>query len=375
MTQFHITIHKDYLQSALDPVSRVARDKNTLPILNHALLQADSERGLAITGTNLETKIIARTFTGQTEAPGTIAVSAGKLFDLVRLSPADAHITLKLDGEMLHVQHGRSRYKLLTRPAEDFPAFDAGDLTHSIQISATDLLSGLQRVAFCMASGDVRHYLNGLALQLQDGPLYTVASDGHRLTAMRTEIDGAHQTPKLQIIPRTAAEKITALLTSLIKGAPRAIVHLQMGERTLAVTAGDIQLSTRLIEGVYPDTNRVIPTETPTRLTAHCAGLIAAIERVTVLSDRNEKALRLDISERGLALDAANQDHESGAETLDLIAFEGPALTVGFNAHYLLDALRTVSADTVALHLSDRSALVVDPDASGWTAVVMPMRL
>ena len=375
MTQFQITINKDYLQLALDPVSRISRDKSAMPILNHALLQADSERGLAMIGTNLETQIIARTITNQTDAPGAIAVHGGKLFDLVRLSPADASITLKLDGEMLHVQHGRSRYKLQTHPAEDFPAFDAGDLTYSIQISAIDLLTSLQRVAFCMASGDVRHYLNGLALQLRDGQLITVASDGHRLATLQIALEGDAQTPKLQIIPRTAVEKITARLTTLIKAAPRAIVELQIGERTLSITAGETQLATRLIEGVYPDAKRVIPTETPTRLTAHCASLIAAIERVTVLSDQKERAIRLDISENGLALDAANQEHESGAETLDLISFEGAALSVGFNAHYLLDALRIVSAETVALHLSDRSALVVDPDAPGWTAVVMPMRL
>lgn len=375
MTQFHITLQKDLLLSALDPVSRIARNKSALPILNHALLQADEGRGLTMTGTNLETQIIARTLTGQTDASGAIAIHAGKLFDLVRLSPNDATISLQLDGDMLHVRHGRSRYKLQTRPAEDFPAFDAGDLTQTVQIRAEDLLSALQRVGFCMATGDVRHYLNGLALQLQDGPLLTVASDGHRLACHKASLEGSAQTDKLQILPRTAVEKITALLTATIKGAPHAVVELKVGERTWSVTVGDIQLSTKLIEGAYPDVNRAIPLDPPTYLTANRAELIAAIERVTVLGDHKERTIRLEINESGMTLDSANQEHESGHETLDLLSFDGPAQTLGFNAGYLLDALRAATAETVGLHLSDRSALIVDPDAPDWKAVVMPVRL
>ena len=373
MTSFHITAEKDVLLGALQSAARVATKGNHLPILQNVLLTVE-ERKLTVTGTDLETQIIATTWV-HTEAPGSLTVNAGKLLNLVKLSPDNTQFTLQADGEHLHVRYGRSRYKLQTLPAENFPVFDADDRTHELQLRGDTLQAALNRVAFALAQNDVRHYLNGLAISLNGAQLHTIASDGHRLARQLTQLDeDAGQSP-ISIIPRNAVKNISDLIAAYLKAAPNAVVTLALGQRSVSVTVGQLQLSAKLIEGVYPDENRVIPRDLPTRLVVDRQELLGSMDRVMLLASDKQRAVRIGITETDLTLEATNAENELGTDALDGIFLSGPPIELGFNGTYLADALRTVEAPNATIDLSSGAALLTDDNHPGWLAVVMPMRL
>lgn len=372
-----LTCTREDLLGPLQAVMPAIATKAQIPILGNVLLFDDDY--LSITATNLETQIRSRTNVSS-DTLFAVTVPARKLFDILRLAPEGATVKMEADGGKLKVKAGPSRYTLATMPVENFPAFVTSDTEQSVVLPAETLLRGFKRVAFCMANGDVRYYLNGLAMRVASFHIETVASDGHRLAMQKEplpEYQGADG--DLKILPRDAVMGIIKFLSEAIKATSGQAVRLSIGVNTASVTLvsdeGDgTQFSTKLIEGKYPHVERVIPKETSTRFTVPVAALVSSIQRAGVVSDGKNNQIQVDIAQDKLSVLSANSEGEQALEEM-AITLDGEPLTLGFNGAYLHDALNVVEADMAELKLSEKSGLVLDPNDSGWLSVVMPMRL
>lgn len=371
------------LQPALSAFGAV-ESKSGLAILGHLLLDYDPVGRLTLTGTDLETQVIAQAPAESAGEAGRITVSAKKLVDILRLVPAETLLTMQLDDERLRVRFGSSRYTLATLPAADFPSFDPDDARQSVTLNAEQLLIALKRVEHAMANGDVRGYLNGCALQLSATHLTTVASDGHRLAVHAEAIDppagvtGAEHAD-FRILPRRAVVELIKRLGESIKHAQHRQIILVIGERSarICIDAGnvfDVTFSTRLLEGRFPDHQRVIPKEISTQITAPAAELQTAIQRIGILAESPDRALSWALTDSSLTLSGINQSQEQAEETLP-VNQEGPDITHGFNGRYLTDALSVVEDEHATVKLASNAAVFTDSHHPGWMAVVMPMRL
>lgn len=374
---------RETLLSVVAPAAAATESRATLPILSCLLIRHVGQ-GLHVTGSDLETQIIARIPADPGDEPGAVCLPAKKLIDILRLVPDQSPVMLRTESEgRVRMTVGKSRYTLASLDGESYPKFDAGDVLQSVTLPADTLLTALRRVAFAMAQHDVRYYLNGLGLRLEAGQLVTVASDGHRLAMQRLPLDepptspSAPETPP-RILPRKAVLELIKLLTHAVKGAPNRRVTLRMGNNTASVDligTEDIgeQFSTKLIEGRYPDINRVIPTNPDTRVRLNAEQMIATLNRAMVLNDNPSYPVALDFAEERLSITATNAEAENAEETLD-ISLDGRPLSLGFNGRYLCDAL-SLCDDDAELGLQINSCLVTSPLYEGWQAVVMPMRL
>jgi DNA polymerase-3 subunit beta len=378
-----LQIPRETLLAAVTPAAAATESRGTLPILTCLLIKHVGQ-AIHITGSDLETQIRARIPADPSDEPGAVCLPAKKLLDILRLAPDGSPVTLKAESpDRVRLQVGKSRYTLASQPAENYPIFDQGDVQQTVTLPAESLLSGLRRVAFAMAQQDVRYYLNGLGLRLESGHLVTVASDGHRLAVQRTVLTDAPEpsaspSDPLRILPRNAVLELIKLLTHAVKGAPNRLVTLRLGERTASVDligteATGEEFSTKLIEGRYPDIQRVIPTDPPTRVRVQADAMVATLNRAMVLNDNPGYPVALDFDEERLSITATNAEAENAEETLD-ISLDGPPLALGFNGRYLCDAL-AMCDDDAELGLSHNSCLVTSPAHDGWQAVVMPMRL
>ncbi len=372
-----LTCTREDLLGPLQAVMPAIASKAQIPILGNVLMVGDDF--LSITATNLETQIKSRANIGA-ETCGSVTIPARKLFDIIRLSPEGSKISLSNVDEKLKIKAGPSRYTLVTQPVENFPAFQDSDTEQSVVLPAETLLRGFKRVAFCMANGDVRYYLNGLAMRVASFHIETVASDGHRLAMQKMEMpEPAESAGELKILPRDAVMGIIKFLSEAIKQTSGQAVRLSIGVNTASVTLvsdeGDgTQFSTKLIEGKYPHVERVIPKDTTTRFSVPVSELVSSIQRAGVVSDGKNNQIQVDIAQGQLSVLSANAEGEQASEEM-AITLDGEPLTLGFNGAYLLDALNVVEADSAELKLSEKSGLVLDPSNPGWLSVVMPMRL
>lgn len=374
---------RETLLSVVAPAAAATESRATLPILSCLLIRHVGQ-GLHVTGSDLETQIIARVPADPGDEPGAVCLPAKKLLDILRLAPDQSPVMLRTESEgRVRMTVGKSRYTLASIDAENYPTFDTGDVQQSVTLPADTLLTALRRVAFSMAQQDVRYYLNGLGLRLEAGHLVTVATDGHRLAVQRTVLTDAPDPPAapsdpLRILPRNAVLELIKLLTHAVKGAPNRLVSVRLGERTASVgligtDAMGEEFSTKLIEGRYPDIQRVIPTDPPTRVRVQADAMVTTLNRAMVLNDNPGYPVALDFDAERLSITATNAEAENAEETLD-ISLDGQPLALGFNGRYLCDAL-ALCEDDAELGLSRNSCLVTSPAHDGWLAVVMPMRI
>ena len=372
-----LTATREDLLGPLQAVMPAIATKAQIPILGNVLMVGDDF--LSITATNLETQIKSRADVVIDGGFGA-TVPARKLFDILRLTPEGATVKIEAAGDKLKVKAGPSRYTLATMPVENFPAFVTSDTEQSVVLPAETLLRGFKRVAFCMANGDVRYYLNGLAMRVASFHIETVASDGHRLAMQKMEMpEPAESAGELKILPRDAVMGIIKFLSEAIKQTSGQAVRLSIGVNTASVTLvsdeGDgTQFSTKLIEGKYPHVERVIPKDTTTRFSVPVSELVSSIQRAGVVSDGKNNQIQVDIAQGQLSVLSANAEGEQALEEM-AISLDGEPLSLGFNGAYLMDALNVVEDETAELKLSEKSGLVLDPSNPGWLAVVMPMRL
>lgn len=368
----NIEIPRSELLPALGAVSGVVERRQTMAILGNLLLRAE-EGQLLIRGTDLELEIGA-TIPVDIQTPGEITLPARKFVDICRSLPEDARIQIKLNGERALVSSGRSRFTLGTLPAANFPSMELGDTELRFEAPAEQLKRVLEKTAFAMASQDVRYYLNGLLLELDGQSLIAVATDGHRLaklvTELKTEVPTEGEVRQV-IVPAKTVMELKRLLPS-----DDQMVQVELSSRTLRVSFDSRVLSSKLVDGRYPEYGRVIPMDLPRTALIEKERLRAALQRTAILSSEKYKGVRVSFGQNSLGLQAHNPEKEVAEDEIE-IDYKGEDVAVGFNIGYLLDVLQVVEPGEVEVCFSDgdSSAVWRGQGAESETYVVMPMRL
>ncbi len=359
---------RDVLLKPLQAVIGVVERRQTMPILSNVLLVArDGE--LLVTATDLEVELVASAEV-DVESGGEITVSGRKLLDICKALPEGSDIDISLSGEKLVVRSGRSKFTLVTLPAAEFPSVEDIKAGQTIEISQEVLGRLIEKTHFSMAQQDVRYYLNGMLLETGGKHLRAVATDGHRLALYEAEIDGAALDEQQVIVPRKGVLELQRLLDGEGK------LNVELGANHVRIQLKGIRFTSKLIDGRFPEYERVIPKESSNELTADKASLRSALQRTAILSNEKYRGIRLIIRDSGVVIQAHNPEQEEAEEELE-VTYSGEDIEIGFNVNYLLDALGAVDGDQVTLSVldSNSSCLIRQPGSDEGKFVVMPMRL
>ena len=359
------------LLRAIQLVSGVVERRQTLSILSNVRLVVDGDE-LSLTGTDLELEMVARIRLPKpaTES-GDVTLPARKLADLWRSLPDDAVVAVSGSGERLTLRSGRTRFTLSSRPSAEFPSFDVKGVRVELTLAAEDLHHLINRTSFAMAQQDVRYFLNGLLFEVAPGHVRAVATDGHRLALTSVPHDGI-DTERLQaIVPRKAVQEIGRLV-----GEGSGDARIALGDSFMRVTAGDFTLTTKLVDGKFPDYEKVIPKAGAQHAIGNREALRQAFTRAAVLSNEKYRGVRLVLAPGLLTVHANNPEQEEAEESVEVDS-AGEGLEISFNVSYLQEVLAAIPADIVRINLSDSnsSALIDIPGDDSCVYVVMPMRL
>ena len=363
------TVSRESLLAPLAAVVGVIEKKQTMPVLSNVLLQAEGDI-MDITGTDLEVQLVARV---PVEAEGVfrLTVPARKWLDIIRLLPEHSSIQMQVREDKLLIRSGSSRYTLNTLPADSYPAFDSGHFGHRISLPANLLRKAIEKTAFAIAQIDVRYYLKGLLIDFEGVTLRTVASDGHRLAVFQDTV-GAGFGENLQIImPRKGVQELHRLV-----GESEDIVTMEIAHNTVRLDMGSICFSSKLIEGRYPDYQKVMPQEVSSTFLLDRDTFKGAISRVAVLTSEKQKSIGFEGKGQEIILACQNPEHDESEERL-LVEGEGGSVSVGFNAAYLLEAIGHLDAEEIRLSFTPdgNSCLLEGIGDQRFKCVVMPMRL
>ena len=359
---------RDVLLKPLQAVIGVVERRQTMPILSNVLLVArDGE--LSVTATDLEVELVARVDV-DVETGGEITVSGRKLLDICKALPDAADISISVSGEKLAVKSGRSKFSLTTLPAAEFPTIEDIKAGQTINVPQDVLSRLIDKTHFSMAQQDVRYYLNGMLLETGGAFLRTVATDGHRLALSQAELDGAELEEQQVIVPRKGVLELQRLMSG------EGSVDIELGSNHVRIQLDGIRFTSKLIDGRFPEYERVIPEESSNELKADKESLRSALQRTAILSNEKYRGIRLIIRDSGVVLQAHNPEQEEAEEELE-VEYSGDDIEIGFNVNYLLDAIGAVDGDEVTLSVvdSNSSCLVREPGNDGNKFVVMPMRL
>ncbi|MFV9684321.1 DNA polymerase III subunit beta [Pseudomonas sp. NY15367] len=366
----HFTIQREALLKPLQLVAGVVERRQTLPVLSNVLLVVEGQQ-LSLTGTDLEVELVGRVTLEEAAEPGEITVPARKLMDICKSLPSDALIDIRVDDQKLLVKAGRSRFTLSTLPANDFPTVEEGPGSLTFNLPQAKLRRLIERTSFAMAQQDVRYYLNGMLLEVQSGMLRAVATDGHRLAMCSMEAtiqqEGKHQV----IVPRKGILELARLLTE-----QDAEVAIVLGQHHIRANTGEFTFTSKLVDGKFPDYERVLPRGGDKLVLADRQGLREAFSRTAILSNEKYRGIRLTLAAGLLKIQANNPEQEEAEEEI-VVDYNGGGLEIGFNVSYLLDVLGVMGTEQVRLILSDSnsSALLQEADNDDSAYVVMPMRL
>ena len=366
----HFTIQREALLKPLQLVAGVVERRQTLPVLSNVLLVVEGQR-LSLTGTDLEVELVGRVDLEEPAEPGEITVPARKLMDICKSLPADALIDIRIDEQKLLVKAGRSRFTLSTLPANDFPTVEEGPGSLTFSLVQSKLRRLIERTSFAMAQQDVRYYLNGMLLEVQTGLLRAVATDGHRLAMCSMEA-AVEQVERHQVIvPRKGILELARLLTEQDGN-----VSIVLGQHHIRATTGEFTFTSKLVDGKFPDYERVLPRGGDKLVIADRQGLREAFSRTAILSNEKYRGIRLQLESGLLKIQANNPEQEEAEEEI-VVDYSGSSLEIGFNVSYLLDVLGVMTTEQVRLILSDAnsSALVQEAGNDDSAYVVMPMRL
>ncbi len=361
---------RDTLLAPLQSVSGIVERRHTLPILSNVLLEKKGDR-LTLLATDIEIQITTSTEVAAGEGDGAVTVGARKLQDILRSLPDSTEISLSLEDKRLQVKGGKSRFNLQTLPADDFPRMTLaeGD-TKQFRITQKAFRQLLGKTQYAMAAQDVRYYLNGLLLLVDGKELRAVATDGHRLAYASVEIEA--ELPRQEmILPRKTVLELNRLLVD-----NEDILEITLASNQVRFAFGSIVLVSKLIDGKFPDYERVIPQSLRNHMTVGRQTLMQAMQRAAILTNEKFRGVRVVLGENSLKLIAANAEQEEAQEEIE-VNYPGEAIDVGFNVSYLLDVLNNVQSDEIQWSFNDAnsSALVTVPGNDRFKYVVMPMRI
>lgn len=365
-----LTISRESLITPLQSIAGVVEKKQTMPVLSNVLLEAEDNM-LTLTGTNMEVELVARVAPVHVDQPGRITVPARKLADICRALGDEAPIDLALEGDRLHLRSGNSHFTLSTLPAEHFPNVEDEPESFRLALPQKELGRMLDATAFAMAQQDVRYYLNGLLLEVDVNHARVVATDGHRLAMAQFDLDTGCPELRQVIVPRKGVLELARLLDD-----EESPVTLVIGDNHLRATVGSYTFTSKLIEGKFPDYNRVIPRGGDKTVLADRSTLKSTLQRAGILSHENIRGVRLNLSPNQLQVFANNPDQEQAEDALP-VEYQGESLQIGFNVGYLVDVMNALDDDQVKITLSNpnSSALIEAQNDNRCLYVVMPMRL
>jgi len=358
---------REDLLKPLQAVIGVVERRQTQPVLANVLTVA-SEGTLSLTATDHEVELTARVELPIGD-PGETTLPARKLFEILRALPEEAMVSVSVEDDKAQVRCGRSRFSLITLPAAEFPSREETTFDAEVRLTQEALKALIERTHFAMAQQDVRYYLNGLLLETHAEILRAVATDGHRLALCDAAAESEAAEPQQVILPRKGVQELLRLLDE-----GEALVRI--GTNQIQVTLGDIRFTSKLIDGKFPDYQRVIPKTGERRIVADRVLLRSALNRAAILSNDKYRGVRLQATDNILHIQSHNPEQEEAEEELE-VEYSGTALEIGFNVTYLLDALGALCGDKVQLSFTDAnsSCLLQETDAGTGQYVVMPMRL
>src|SRR5512134_750207 len=361
---------RDELLAPLSAVSGIIERRHTLPILSNVLVER-VDGVLSFLATDIEIQITSRSSLAAGADAKPLTVGARKLLDILRALPDGAEVTLQQQDKRLQVKAGKSRFTLQTLAAEDFPrlAKPAGEAA-KFKLEQKALRRLLSLVQYAMAQQDIRYYLNGLLMVVEEGSLKLVATDGHRLAYAALKLDG--ELPRQEVIvPRKTVLELTKLLADSEEP-----VRIELSATQAAFSFGTIELVSKLIDGKFPDYTRVIPTGHKNMLQAGREPLRQALQRAAILSNEKFRGVRWVIGDGSLKIVSSNAEQEEAHEELE-VDYKGDALDIGFNVNYLLDVLNNVGGEGIECAFGDAasSALITYGSEKDFKYVVMPMRI
>ncbi len=366
-----LQIDKNALLTPLQAVTGIVEKRHTLPILSNVLIERKSNT-LNLIATDLEIQI-----TTSCEAGGKatdeqrLTVSARKLQDILRSLPDGAEASLDIQANKVQLKAGKSRFNLQTMPADDFPKMaEPGELQGKFTISQKLLQDMLLLVQYAMAQQDIRYYLNGLLLVLDDKKIKVVATDGHRLSYAEGPLEHAHEKREV-ILPRKAVLELSRQLSS-----GDATIEAEIYASQVRFRYGSSELVTKIIDGKFPDYTRVIPVNYNKTITLNRQELLQSLQRAAILSNEKFRGVRWMLTGSSLRISCTNTEQEEAQEEMEVV-YSGEALDVGFNITYLLDVLNNVHTEKIDCSFGDAnsSMLITVPGRDDFRYVVMPMRI
>ena len=361
---------QDKVLSVLQSVAGIVERRHTLPILANVLIRKTGS-ALQLTTSDLEIQIRTTAELDGDAGNFTTTVGARKLIDILRTMPGDQTVSLESSQNKLILKGGKSRFTLQTLPAEDFPLVqEAANFGPVFSVPQKTLKSLLGQVSFAMAVHDIRYYLNGILFVAEGNTLSLVATDGHRLAFASATLDV--EVPKQEVIlPRKTVLELQRLLSDAEGG-----IEMQFANNQAKFSFDGMEFVTKLVEGKFPDYNRVIPKGHRNSLTLGRTTLLASLQRTAILTSDKFKGVRLNLEPGTLRIASSNAEQEEAVDELD-IDYGGDTIEIGFNVTYLIDALGNMDQDMVKIELSDSnsSALVTIPENDSFKYVVMPMRI
>jgi DNA polymerase-3 subunit beta len=362
---------QEQVLSALQSVAGIVERKHTLPVLANVLLRKKGHR-IELTASDLEIQVRTAVDLGGDDDDLNTTVAARKLIDILRTLPADQTVSLSAAANRLTLQGGKSRFTLQTLPSEDFPLVnESADFGTPFSIPQKTLKVLVDQVHFAMAVHDIRYYLNGILFIAEGRKLTLVATDGHRLALAQSALDNDVPARQEVILPRKTVLELQRLLK-----ADSEPIEMKFAPNQAKFSFSGMEFVTKLVEGKFPDYNRVIPKNHPNAIVLGREPLLASLQRAAILTSEKFKGVRVNVESGVLRIGASNAEQEEAKEELE-IDYAGDPIDIGFNVNYLIDALANISSEMVRIELQDgnASALFTAPDQPGFKYVVMPMRI
>lgn len=371
------TIERATLLRCLSHVQSVVERRNTIPILSNVLIEAEGDNSLKVMATDLDLQVVEH-MGASVDSAGAITVSAHLLFDIARKLPEGSQVSLEAAENRLAIKAGRSRFSLPTLPRDDFPVIVEGDLPTSFELPAKTLAELIDRTRFAISTEETRYYLNGIFFHVSDDSepvLKAAATDGHRLARFTLpRPDGAEGMPDV-IVPRKAVAELRKLLEESADGNVQIDLSASKVRFTLGGEGG-VVLTSKLIDGTFPDYSRVIPTGNDKLLKLDPKSFHEGVDRVATIATEKTRAVKMGLDKDKVTLTVTSPDNGTATEELPA-EYGADGFEIGFNASYLKDILNQIDSDTVEIHLADAGAptLIRKDDNSPALYVLMPMRV
>ncbi|WP_136247197.1 DNA polymerase III subunit beta [Halomonas borealis] len=364
------SISREALLRPLALVAGVVERRQTLPVLSNVLIQVEQDQ-VSLTGTDLEVELIGRTVASQVEEPGGITVPARKLMDICKSLPDQSEIQLSLEEGRAVLRSGRSRFTLSTLPVAEFPSIEDGQSSVELSLPRGTLKHLIDSTSFAMAQQDVRYYLNGMLLEFATNLVRAVSTDGHRLAVCSRPAEIQLEPSQKLIVPRKGILELVRLLDDSEEP-----VSLTLGANHIRAHTGDFTFTSKLVDGKFPDFERVVPRNGDKVFIAERSELRQVLSRTAILSNEKYRGVRLNLEEGNLRVMANNPEQEEAEENVG-IEYAGSSMEIGFNVGYLVDVLNVLDQERVQMTLGDpnSSALMEEPGGGDALYVVMPMRL